>query len=630
LYLTPTKSHWACDIEADDLLEGVTRIWCATLCNIVTKERVRCRTKDDFKAFQDKNPDAIYIGHNFIAYDAVVLNRFWEAGIGISRIVDTFVLSQVYNPSMQKPSGMPKPPPGEKAKGPHSLEAWGVRLRYPKWEHKDFSQYSPEMLNYCMRDTLLTGLLFHRLTERMRQNKFTERGLEIEHHAWNIIQNKQRRNGFPFNYKAATELYVSLRAREEELKDEIYKLWPPYLGVVQHYKRRRVKDGSDSNDYKRAKEQYPKLIDTVDGGFDAYDWITFDIGSPQQRVQKLLELGWEPTQRTDAGNPKVDEESLLAFSELSGQSEIAAIAKWLVVNSRGNMVRTWLDAYNEHTGCLHGRLFINSTLRYKHSSPNSANIPAVKTEKVNGEDEVLYGEAGTWAYECRDLYTCGEPNTWSLVGIDGKGIQLRVLANYAYSEEFRDAVLTGDPHKKNIEILGLANKPAAKKFLYTTLMGGGGAKLAADQAQFGTKLTAKEGNQLKQKLIDSVPGFGDLISRLQAELRESGRIKLCDGTPILVPSDHMVIPYLLQGDESRLMKQALIYVDREIKLNGLTPHVLKVADIHDEWQWKVKNEYVQTFIELALPCFLRAGESFNYRIPIEGAAKEGKTWAETH
>lgn len=624
MYLTPTNSHWACDIEANDLLDKVSRIWCACLINVITKEKVTCRTAADFKAFQDQHPEAIYVGHNFIAYDAVVLNRFWDARIPVSRIVDTFVLSQVYNPSYPKPAGMPK------GKGPHSLEAWGIRLRYKKWEHEDFSQYSPEMLNYCMRDTILTALLFRKLTERMRQVNFTEQGLEIEHLAWNIIQNKQRRNGFPFDYKRATELYVELREREEELKNEIYKLWPPYLGVVKHYLRRRRKDGSDTHDYQRAKEQYPKLQDTEDGGFDAYDWITFDIGSPQQRVSKLLELGWEPTQLTDAGNPKVDEEALVAFAEECGRDEIKSIARWLVCNSRGNMVRTWLDAYNERTGCLHGKLFINSTLRYKHSSPNSANIPAVKTEKIDGEDVILYGEKGTWAYECRDLYTCGNPNEWTLVGIDGKGIQLRVLANYAYSEEFKTSVLTGDPHKKNIEVLGLANKPAAKKFLYTTLMGGGGAKLAADQAQFGTRLTAKEGNVLKQKLIDSVPGFGDLIRKLQEELRKTGRITLCDGTPILVPSDHMVIPYLLQGDESRLMKQALIYVDKEIRLAGLTKSVLKVADIHDEWQWKVRNDVVDSFISLALPCFIRAGQTFNYRIPIEGDAKIGKTWAETH
>jgi DNA polymerase-1 len=472
----------------------------------------------------------------------------------------------------------------------------------------------------------------------MRRFGFTEQGAEtrtpvVEYHP---EQTEASRLSLRYE-KAAMELYASLRDREEELKREIYKLWPPYLGVVKQFARGRKRDGSYSAHYLRHQAQYPRLEWTgVGDSYQAYDWITFDLGSPQQRVAKLLELGWEPVnwninkKTRQKTSPKVDEESLLDFAEVSGKPEIIALAKWLVVNSRANTLKGWMDAYNERSGCLHGRLFINSTLRYKHREPNSANIPAVKTKKVDGEDVVLYGEEGTWAYECRDLYTCGDPNEWALVGIDGKGIQLRVLANYAYSEEFVSRVLDGDPHTNNIKVLGLANKPAAKKFLYTTLMGGGGAKLAADQAAFGTKLSAKQGNILKQKLIDSVPGFQELIDKLQDELKQTGRIKLCDGTPILVPSDHMVIPYLLQGDESRLMKQTLVYVDQEIRAHRLSKYVLKVADIHDEHQWRVKNEYVEEFIKLALPCFVRAGETFNYRVPIEGDAKVGKTWAQTH
>lgn len=641
MYLTPTNSHWACDIEADGLLESVSQIWCACLINVVTKEKVSCRTADEFAAFQEKHPDAIFVGHNFIAYDAVVLNRFWNARIPISRIVDTFVLSQIYNPSMTKPAGL------KGKKNAHSLEAWGVRLRYLKKEHDDFTVFSPEMLDYCMRDTILTALLFLKLTERMRQVGFSERGAEIEHLAWNIIQNKQRRNGFPFNKRAAEELYAELRTRIEQLEAEIYTLWPPEFTVVKHFKQCRKRDGSYTQNYLRHKEQYPELRETPDGGYDAYDTVAFNIGSPQQRIEKLLELGWEPSQKTKAGNPKVDEEALLDFAEVSGNPEIKAIAKWLVCNSRAKMLYSrkpngeeggWLTAYNEETGCLHGKLFINSTLRYKHSSPNSANIPAVKTDKdADGNEFILKGEAGTWAYEMRDLYTCGDPDEFSLVGIDGTGIQNRCLIHNlikTVGEErvapFKALSLEGDIHKHNIEVLGLANKPAAKKFYYTLMMGGRGARLAADQAQFGTKMSAREGEAKRKQMIASIPGFDELISVLEKELEKTGRIVLCDETPILVPSPHMVIPYLLQGDESRLMKQSLIYVDRDIKRKKLTNHVFKAADIHDEWQWKVRNGAIEEFIDLALPCFLEAGRSFNYLIPIEGDAKVGKTWAETH
>lgn len=622
-YLTPTENHWAADIEADNLLDAATCIWCVCVENIVTGEKKEFTNAEEFLAWR-RLDRRVFVGHNFLAYDLVMLNRHWKAGIPVSQVVDTFVLSQLYNPTFT---------------GGHSLEVWGQRLRFPKTGHTDFSRFSPEMLEYCRNDTSLTALLYRRLAERMRQTGFSERGCEIEHLAWNIVQNKQRRNGFPFNYKAAHELYVSLRAREEELKREIYRLWPPRLQVVGEYAQSRKKDGTDNAQYVRHCGQYPRVErDDDTGGYKVYDYVEFNLGSPAQRIAKLLELGWEPTQRTPKGNPKVDEDELLNFADESGRPEVAALAKWLVTNSRANMINTWMEAYNDRTGAIHGRLFIASTLRYRHSAPNSANIPAVRLKKGDdGEDHIQYGEDGGWTYECRDLFWAGKEPGWSLVGIDGTGIQNRCLIHHlikTVGEEavapFKALALSGDVHKHNIEVLGLANKAAAKKFYYTLMMGGGGARLAADQAQFGTKLTAREGEALKKKMVASIPGFGDLIRKLERELERNGRITLCDGTPILVPSPHMVIPYLLQGDESRLMKKAMILVDEEVRRRKHTAYVFKVADIHDEWQLRVRDEILEEFIDYALPCFNRAGEYFDYQIPIDGDAKVGKTWAETH
>jgi DNA polymerase-1 len=628
--LTPTNRHWACDIEADDLLDKATCIWCVCVENVLTGEKHAFTDKEAFRVWLGRlPPDYRLVGHNFIGYDLPMLNRHWGTGVGVSHVVDTFVLSQLYNPSYA---------------GGHSLEAWGSRLGHAKTEHKDFSCLTPEMLEYCANDTQLTSMLFRKLSQRMRQFGFTETGAELEHLAWNIVQNKQRKNGFPFDYKRAHELFVTLRAREEELRKEIHELWPPELLCVAEYRKAFKGDGTHSKQYERHVEQYPRTEILDDGSYRVFDYVSFNLGSPKQRVEKLLELGWEPTQFTKitdkggGGNPKVDEDSLLAFAELSGKPEVRSLAKWIVINSRANMVSTWMDAYRPETGAIHGRLFIASTLRYRHSHPNSANIPAVRLKKDDNDVEhVLYGEEGAYAYESRDLWTCGDPDIWSLVGIDGTGIQNRCLIHHLISsvgeeavQEFKELGLSGDIHKHNIRVLGLANKAAAKKFYYTLMMGGQGKRLAADQAQFGTKMTPTEGTLLRDRMIESIPGFGILISNLQKTLKETGRIVLCDGTPILVPSPHMVIPYLLQGDESRLMKKAMILVDLEVRKAGLSDHVKKVADIHDEWQFVVRNEYVQQFIGLALPCFPRAGESFGYNILIEGDAKVGKTWAETH
>lgn len=570
--------------------------------NAVTAERFTFYEKEAFNDWQ--RPDYLYVGHNIISFDLPVLNRFWSTRIPVQRVVDTFVLSMLYSPSLS---------------GGHSLEAWGLRVKLPKLPHKDFTKLSQEMVTYCERDVAITKRLFVRLTQRMREIGFSEQGAEIEHKSWNIIQNKQKRHGFPFDYERAHKLYAQLRAREEELKKEIYEQWPPEIRCVGEYKKSHKANGEPTAVFSRHRQQYPRIEVNGDGTYRVFDWVEFNLGSPSQRVEKLTAAGWTPTAYTKAGNPKVDEESLLKFAESSGNNGGKLLAKWVVTNSRANMINNWLNNYNEETKAVHGNLWLASTLRYRHDNPNSANIPAVRI----GRDGPLRGEAGSWTYEARDLWGCGEPSLYSLVGIDAKGIQLRVLANYLDDEEFTSAILSEDPHTANQQRLGLASRALSKTIVYATLMGAGDGRIASE-----ADVPIKEARAAKRKFFEQVPGLPKLIGRLQQELKRSGRITLCDGSRVLVSSDHMVIPYLLQGDESRIMKLAGIYLDEEIRREKI--EAFKVGDIHDEWQWVVRKEHVERFIELALSVFPRAGKAFDYKVPIEGDAKVGKTWAETH
>src|SRR5690606_18964495 len=149
-------------------------------------------------------------------------------------------------------------------RGGHSLKAWGERLEDEKIDYSDFSRYTPEMLEYCQQDVSLTKQIYSVLTGRMKGEGFSELGLNIEHKAWNIIQNKQKRNGFPFNQEEADLLYAELRAREAKLKEEIYRLWPPELKLVRVFKRGRKSDGERTAGYLRHLSEYPQLEDNED------------------------------------------------------------------------------------------------------------------------------------------------------------------------------------------------------------------------------------------------------------------------------------------------------------------------------------------------------------------------------
>ncbi len=154
-------------------------------------------------------------------------------------------------------------------------------------------------------------------------------------------------------------------------------------------------------------------------------------------------------------------------------------------------------------------------------------------------------------------------------------------------------------------------------------MGAGDPKIASEAS-----VSLSEAKAAKGKFFEQLPGLPALIKRLKKELKTSGRVSLCDGSKTMCSSPHMVIPYLLQGDESRIMKLAAIYVDAAVRREKLD--VLKVGDIHDEWQSDVALEHVERYIKVCEIAFKRAGEYFNYNLPIECEAKVGLTWAETH
>lgn len=625
MYLSYTDKYWAIDAEGD--LIPSTQIFCVCAQNVVTQEEVRLTDQQSIKDwFAERNAEGcVYVGHNIIGYDAPTINRILGVGILSSRIVDTMVLSQIFNPSL---------------KGGHSLDAWGERLRYPKGDFNDFSRLTPEMVDYCAQDTRLCRKILLALVSKLKSAGFTEEGIDIEHKSWMMIR-IQKENGFHFNIEEAHALYAKLRQIEQDLQDQIYEHFPPKLQLIKRYAKPYKNDGSRTANFERHLGQFERIVVSKDKqSYDAYDRVPFNIGSPPQRVEKLLALGWEPreftpiTDKGGGGNPKVTDSgqlvpSLLEFIEQGGNEEVRLIARWIDVNARGNMVNTWINAYNEKTGCIHGSLWLANTLRYRHSDPNTANIPAVRMgERDDGTEYPLMGLDGVFTYEARALWNVRGSDR-VLVGVDAKGIQLRVLAHYLNNPTFTEAILSADPHSANRDAWGFPEgkqgRALAKTIVYATLMGAGDARVMSE-AKLKSLAEAKD---VKKVFFDAVPELPALQKRLKDELKRTGRITLCDGSKIMVSSPHMVIPYLLQGDESRIMKRAAFYVFQMVQKRGLD--ILKVGDIHDEWQNDALKLHAEEFAyDICPDGFARAGKSFNYNLPIECDAQLGPNWAETH
>lgn len=566
--------------------------------NIRTGETGTCTSYEEIKEFFTNRPRCIFVGHNIIKFDAPVLNRLVGVGLRVSRLVDTLTLSTLYNPSLE---------------GGHSLGAWGERIGVPKDSFNDWTKLSEEMVAYCRQDVKLTAELFRRLIKVLRKIGFSEKTCEIQHKITHIL-NKQQKNGVYFDGPRALVFFQQLRKREAELQDEIRTVFPAERVLVAErplYK----KDGNHTKLYDTDRSRYVVEEDHDSGRYKAYEDVEFNIGSPKQRTEKLLALGWQADEFTPKGSPKVTEKSLVAFADEHDIPQAKMITKWMSINGRANMVNTWLDNWNEDDSCIHGKLFVADTLRFRHQAPNTANIPAVRSDK---EGNVLYGEAGYFTYEARDLW-CARPGR-VLVGTDAAGLELRMLAHYLNRPEFTKEVVEGDPHQFNADLVGIT-RPTAKTLIYAALYGAGGPKVAAT-----LKVPVREGSRIRQLFLDKL-GVQDLMNECKAE-QESGRVWLIDGAGVVCPSPHAALNYKLQGGGARVMAQAAVFLDQHIRRKGLDS--LKVLDVHDEWQYDVLPSDADEHAALAVQSIVEAGEELNMNVPLGGESKIGKTWAQTH
>jgi len=460
--------------------------------------------------------------------------------------------------------------------GGHSLEAWGQRLGFPKGDFKDWDAgYSPEMEAYCIQDTLVTEKLYKHLTAELTAKKFEERSIKLEHDVQAIIA-KQEENGFKLNEKEAITLLSTLQAKLVLLEAELQSIFPTKVTP-------RVSE-------KTGKELKP-LIEP------------FNPGSRKQIGERLQEKGWKPEKFTETGQPIVDEGTLegLDFPEAK------AIAEYLLLQKRIAQIKSWLDVVKPD-GRVHGRVITNGAVtgRMTHHSPNMAQVPSCGSP---------YGE------ECRDLWIVEKG--YKLVGIDASGLELRMLAHYMKDDAYIYEVTQGDIHTANQKAAGLETRAQAKTFIYAFLYGAGAAKIGKVVGA-----GAQEGQKLIDSFLENTPTLDVLRKKVANICKLSGSLPGLDGRRLHVRSDHAALNTLLQGAGAIVMKQALVLLDT--RLQQLDIDYKFVANVHDEWQIEVAEDYADMVGKLGVRAIEDAGRVLNMRCPLTGEYKVGNSWKETH
>lgn len=80
------------------------------------------------------------------------------------------------------------------------------------------------------------------------------------------------------------------------------------------------------------------------------------------------------------------------------------------------------------------------------------------------------------------------------------------------------------------------------------------------------------------------------------------------------------------------MKKALCILADDIQAKGwkLNEDVAFVLNVHDEYQAEVKENLVDEYMVMAVEAIRKAGEYFGFRCPLDGEAKVGNSWYDTH
>lgn len=337
----------------------------------------------------------------------------------------------------------------------------------------------------------------------------------------------------------------------------------------------------------------------------------------KDRGEKFAKYGW-----------KLSEDNLATLPD-DAPAGAHNLAEWLTLNSRRSSLVEWLDHVKDD-GRIHGRFtHIGAwTGRMAHSNPNQANIPSE-----------FHGNADSAVAKVKEKYDGQFRGLWSvpkgdwLVGTDAEGIQLRVLAHLMNSEEYIDAIVSGqkedetDIHNLNRKALGMSHitRDMAKTFIYAFLLGAGNAKIAEI-----LRVNQREAGQAVENFLHSIDGLADLKKKAIPAVARRGWFRGLDGRRVKVPSEHKTLAGMLQNGESVIMKHAALQWVRQAKDQFFDFKL--VTWPHDEWQTELSGslEEAEELGYIQRQSIVDTGIKLGVVCPLAGSTDIGRNWRETH
>lgn len=603
------------------------------------------------------------VGFSSQDFDERMLRKLYPWWKPQGRHMDALLVWRLLYPTIGKdgPNTHKVPP---KLRHRYSLEALGYRLNDNKnkaFDPGDWQTWSPEMQLYMLQDVLTLDTAYRWAMSR----KPAMRAVQDEHDFREIIL-RQEAWGFTFDYGKALILQSDLekiKAEKEEALIGVFGEWwePGKVTRVKATRRVKMPEYPDVTmaRYNAAGKRLPKdyvgpplCIYEEGAAFTPIKRVQFKPGS-RDHVRKMLtqRYGWKPKKFTDKGAATVDDDVLRALpypeAPLLADYYSALKVSGYVSTGKGAWLHTSHPEPDAHR--MHGSVVTIGTYTFRcaHFGPNMGQIPSRDPE---------------FGPRCRELFTARKG--FSLVGFDGSGMQLRLLAHYLsfwdggkYIQGAFEAE-GSDPHTfmqmaVGVDLMGEGKegRAKAKTMNYALCFGGGIRKLGSIIEPHATEKRQQDlGHMVKERML---PVFGEAFDALGATLKatvtEKGYITGLDGRRARVHKANGALSTLLQMGEGVVMKKSLVVLDTWLQAEGLRPGVDPTgtprpetadyefcANVHDEAQADVRPEYAGTtespglYGQLALKCVTEAGLRLGVKCPLKSDVKVGDNWASTH
>ena len=648
------------DIEANGLFNP-TKIWVIVCKDIDTGKYFIFRKVSDDAGERERFREfsktvSRWVGHNILGYDGPVINSL----LGISDLLDpksvcdTLVVSKLVD----------YPRDG------HSIEDYGIEFGIEKKEWSDWSKYSLEMEEYCIRDVDINHRIYLKYLKYI-SNPERYPSILLEQEFQVKVINTLSTNGFFFNIPKAKGLLDKVTKELSTLDKDILNTFIPKLKYIRTVIPKATKYGtiSLSNIPKDIRHLIPDM--EVDAPFSYCKWVDFNPSSPKQVVSELNQAGWQPVDKTKTHieterrlnklkytrhrTPELDKEINLLHTKLESLKTIGwkinetnldtlpssapassrLLARRILLESRRRTLTEWLDLAKEDNR-IHGKFYgIGAwTHRMAHQNPNTANIP---NEFDTSGKKKLYGK------ELRSLW--GAPKNRLLVGVDAEGIQLRIFAHYINDPEFTEALVKGkkedksDLHSLNQSILGSVckSRAAAKRYIYALLLGAGASKLREI-----LDCDEQAATDAYERLLKRYTGFAHLKETIIPADAKRGWFVGLDGRAVRIPGEtvgsrrHLAMSGYLQNGEAVVMKLATLkWID------NLKEYDSKLVNfVHDEWQTETPNnmEIALRVAKMKADSLRIVGEELGLKCPLAGSYWNddlhdytiGTNWSVTH